>query len=351
MRGNITKRGKSSWRLKLDVDKAAGSRKTTFKTIRGSRKDAERELAKLISATHDGTFVEASNLTVADHLRAWLSGAHSLAGKTVERYCQLAEQQIYPHIGTIPLQRLKPHHIADWQAMLLQTGGAGGKPLGARTVGHAHRVLHRALARAVEAELIARNVCTIIRAPKAEAVEIESLRSDRIATVLQALQGHPLQAIATLALSSGARRGEILGLAWGHVDLDAATLRIERGLEQTRAGLKFKAPKTKSGKRTISLPPTAVAALRLHRRQQLETRLALGQGKPDNETLVFGTIEDTPLPPNNLSRDWRRFVLARKLPPVSFHGLRHSHVSALINSNVDVVTISKRIGHSNPAQR
>ena len=81
MRGNITKRGKSSWRLKLDVDKAAGSRKTTFKTIRGSRKDAERELAKLISATHDGTFVEASNLTVADHLRAWLSGAHSLAGK------------------------------------------------------------------------------------------------------------------------------------------------------------------------------------------------------------------------------------------------------------------------------
>jgi integrase len=267
MRGNITKRGKSSWRLKLDVDKAAGSRKTTFKTIRGSRKDAERELAKLISATHDGTFVEASNLTVADHLRAWLSGAHSLAGKTVERYCQLAEQQIYPHIGTIPLQRLKPHHIADWQAMLLQTGGAGGKPLGARTVGHAHRVLHRALARAVEAELIARNVCTIIRAPKAEAVEIESLRSDRIATVLQALQGHPLQAIATLALSSGARRGEILGLAWGHVDLDAATLRIERGLEQTRAGLRFKAPKTKSGKRTISLPPTAVAALRLHRRQ------------------------------------------------------------------------------------
>ena len=130
-------------------------------------------------------------------------------------------------------------------------------------------------------------------------------------------------------------------MTWGHVDLDAATLRIERSLEQTRAGLKFKTPKTKNSRRTISLPPTTVAALRLHRLQQLETRLALGQGKSDRETLVFGTFEDKPLPPNNLSRDWRRFVLSRKLPPVSFHGLRHSHVSALINSKVDVVTISK----------
>lgn len=104
----------------------------------------------------------------------------------------------------------------------------------------------------------------------------------------------------------------------------------------------------KTSRRTISLPPTAVDALRKHRLQQLEMRVALGQGKPDASTLVFSNIDGDPLPPNNLSRDWRRFVQSRKLPPVSFHGLRHSHVSALIAKGVDVLTISRRIGHASP---
>jgi integrase len=349
MRGNITRRGKSSWRIKFDLNTAADARQTRFVTIGGKRQDAERELAKLIATVHDGTHVEASSLTIADHLRAWLDGgAHGLAGKTRERYGELAKQQICPFIGSVPLQRLRPSHVADWHAKLLQEGGENGRPLSARTVGHAHRVLHRALARAVATELVPRNVASIVKPPKVAEVEIESLRSGQIAAVLDALQGHPLYAIAVLALGTGARRGEILGLAWSQVDLDAATLRIERSLEQTRAGLKFKTPKTKNSRRTISLPPTAVDALRKHRLQQLEMRVALGQGKPDADALVFSGIDGSPMPPNNLSRDWRRFVKARKLPNVSFHGLRHSHVSALIASGVDVLTISRRIGHASP---
>ena len=107
-------------------------------------------------------------------------------------------------------------------------------------------------------------------------------------------------------------------------------MRVLRSLEQTRAGLKFKTPKTRNSRRTISLPLIAIDALRAHRRQQLEMRVALGQVKPDASTLVFSGIDGDMIPPNNLSRDWRRFVKARKLPNVSFHGLRHSHVSALI---------------------
>jgi integrase len=97
----------------------------------------------------------------------------------------------------------------------------------------------------------------------------------------------------------------------------------------------------------VSLPPIAVEALRAHRRQQLETRLALGQGRPNANTLVFSAIDGEPMPPNNLSRDWRRFVKVRKLPPVSFHGLRHSHVSALIASKIDG-PVSRRIGDASP---
>jgi integrase len=350
MRGNITRRGKRSWRLKFDGerDPATGQRRIRYVTVRGKRQDAERELARLLGAAHDGTLLEPSKVTVAEYLRSWLNGPHGLAGKTVERYQQLSEQQIIPPLGAVTLQKLRPAHVSEWHAKLLTSGGQDGRPLSARTVGHAHRVLHRALARAVASELLPRNVASIVKPPKVEDTEVEILKADQIEAVLTALDGHALHPIVVLALSSGGRRGEILGLRWANVDLDSATVRIERSLEQTRAGLRFKEPKTKHGRRTVTLPPIAVEALRAHRLRQLEIRLALGQGKPDPDTLVFSTIDGGPMPPNNLSRDWARFVKARRLPKVSFHALRHSHASALIASGLDPLTVSRRIGHGSP---
>jgi len=346
VRGSIQKRGRHSWRIKYDLPGSA-KRETRYATVRGTRKDAERELAKILNAAHDGTLLEPSKTTVEDYLRSWLDGAHGLAGKTLERYRQLAEQQIVPHLGGIALQKLRPVHVADWHTRLLKSGGEAGRPLSSRTVGHAHRVLHRALERAVETELLARNVAHAVKPPKVEDMEVEALKADQIEPVLTALKGHRLEPIAVLALSVGARRGEILGLTWGNVDLAAAAVRIERSLEQTRGGLKFKPPKTRRGKRNIALPPIAVEALQAHRRRQLELRLSFGLGKPEEGTLVFSTIDGDPIPPNNLSRDWRRFVKARKLPDISFHGLRHSHASALIASGIDPLTVSRRIGHAN----
>jgi integrase len=113
--------------------------------------------------------------------------------------------------------------------------------------------------------------------------------------------------------------------------------------------LRFKAPKTKHGRRAVSLPPGAVAALRDHRRKQLELRMALGLGRPEPGALVFCSADGSPLSPDNLSRDWGRACKALGLPQVTFHALRHTHVSALIAANVDVVQISRRIGHSSPA--
>jgi integrase len=118
-------------------------------------------------------------------------------------------------------------------------GGKDSQPLSSRTVGHAHRVLHRALARAAAIELVSRNVASFVKPPKV----------DQMDTVLPALKDHWLEQIAVLALSSGARRGELLALNWANVDLDAGTIKIERSLEQTKAGLRFKAPKTKNGRR------------------------------------------------------------------------------------------------------
>jgi integrase len=142
------------------------------------------------------------------------------------------------------------------------------------------------------------------------------------------------------------RRGELCGLQWGDIDLDAATLRVERSVEETRAGLRVKPPKSKRGRRNISLPPEAVAMLRAHKVKLLELRLVLGLGNIVADTLVFSTIEGQHLKPNSVSRNWRRTCAARKLPRVKFHALRHTHASTLIRAGVDVLTISRRLGHS-----
>ncbi|KAB2919928.1 MAG: site-specific integrase [Hyphomicrobiaceae bacterium] len=348
MRGNITRRGKSSWRIKFELaPDSTGKRRTRYVTVRGKRQDAERELTRVLSAADAGTLVEPSKTTIAEYLRAWLDGTNDLSPKTLERYRELAERQIIPHLGSIALQKLRPAAVHDWHGILLKDG-ADGKKLSARTVGHAHRVLHRALQRAVETEILSRNVASVIGPPKVEEREIEILNPEQIAAMMRAIVGHPLQYISSLALASGMRRGELLALRWTDIDLDGGFLRVERALEETKAGLRFKPPKTKHGRRTITLPASAMVDLRALRRRQLEMRLQLGLGRLEPEALVFCTHDGSPLSPDNLSRDWRRACASLKLPRVMFHALRHTHASVLIAGGGDVVTISRRLGHSSP---
>jgi integrase len=342
----LQKRG-ASWRLRYDLEPdASGVRQRRSATFAGTKAEAQAQAAKLLATIANGVDVDPSKLTVAEHLRSWLVGPHGLSAKTVERYRDLAEHQVIPHLGGMTLQKLRPAHVADWHAALLKSGGQGGRPLSARTTGHAHRVLHRSLEIALARELVARNVASVIAPPKVADVEVKALKADQVALVLEALKGHWLEPIVIMALTSGARRGEILGLSWGAVDLQRGSMTIERSLEQTRAGLSFKAPKTRSGRRHVSLPVLAIEALKAHRVRQLEMRVRLGLGKLNDDALVFTTPDGGLMPPNNLSRDWAIFVKARKLPTASFHSLRHSHASLLISSKLDPVSVARRIGHA-----
>jgi len=358
-RGNITRRGKNSWRLKLEVaSDVPGKRKIHYETVKGRRQDAERRLTQLLAQADAGTLIEPSKETVQQYIESWLGRSSEkneppslpagLSPKTAERYRQLAEQQVYPHLGSIVMQKLRPAKVAEWHDALLKSGGKKGKPLSARTVGHAHRVLHRALERAVEREVLPRNVAGVITPPKVEEDEVEILAPDEIGIVLRSLQGHELFPIAAVDLATGLRRSEILALPWNNIDLDGAALKIDVALEETRAGLRFKPPKTKRGRRKLSIPASAVAVLREHRRTQLELRLALGLGRPAPGALVFCNPDGSPIKPSWLSYTWRNTCASKKLPRVTFHALRHTHASALIAAGLDVVKISRRLGHADP---
>jgi integrase len=174
-------------------------------------------------------------------------------------------------------------------------------------------------------------------------------RAPEITQLLAGLSGNRLLPIAALAIGSGLRRGELCALRWGDVDLDAGRLRVSGSMEQTRAGLRLKEPKTRRGRRGILLPEFAVAALRDHLRRLLERRLVLGLGRPGPADWVFTLEDGSPCPPDYLNRLWKRALAARKLPRIGLHGLRHSHASALIAAGVDPLTISRRLGHGTPA--
>jgi integrase len=138
-------------------------------------------------------------------------------------------------------------------------------------------------------------------------------------------------------------------LRWGDVDLDSGAIRVQRAVEQTKAGLKVKAPKTRYGRRVIMLPGSVIKALRAHWLEQLESRFALGSGRPGLEDLVFTLPDGSQWGPDYLSRVWRLAMVALGLSRVGLHSLRHAHASALISAKVDVLTISRRLGHATPA--
>ena len=339
MRGNITRRGKSSWRLKFDLDRdpVSGARRLRTVTIKGTRKDAEAELARLLNDLHKGVFVEASALTVGAYLWQWLDGKHDLSPVTRERYSDAIAKAIIPELGKIELQKLKPVHVNQWVSKMLGTRSG-------RTASNIFLVLNGALKEAVRLELVGRNVAAAVTAPKIKSDEIKILDADELKAVLASLSGSRLLPVASLALATGMRRGELLALRWQEVDLGKATVKVVRSLEQTvRGGLRFKEPKTRNSRRTITLPPSAVAMLQAHRKAQLELRLQLGMGKPDADALVFCNHDGSPISPNSFSVMWGRAV-----PEATFHSLRHTHASALIAAGKDVVTVSRRLGHAKP---
>lgn len=342
--GGIDERGPDRWRLRWRV----GDKRYT-KSFHGTKRAAQTELRRLLKSADDGAHVAPDKVTLAEYLRGWLDGERDLQPKTLERYRELVEQQILPHLGSIVLQDLRSAQIDEWHKLLLKRGGWHGNPLSATTVGHAHRVLHRGLERALALELVVRNVASVIHPPKITAVEIEILTAEQITVTLAGLKGHYLLPIAILALGTGMRRGELCALRWGALDLDAGMVRVERSLGQTRAGIYGKAPKTRAGSRAISLPPNVVAALREHRRHQLELRLQLGLGRLGDDDLVFCDIDGSPHKPNEISRTWGRVVRRLGLPVVGFHALRHSSASALIAAGLDVGAVARRLGHANPS--
>ena len=352
MTGHIRRRGARSWELKFDVgtDPATGKRRIRYHSFKGTKREAELELTRLVAQNAAGDGIDPSKETLAEFAerwdRDWIS--LNLSAKSLERYRQILRLYAIPHIGAVPMQKLRAAHLAELYANLLRTGGHKGRPLAAATVGYTHRVLHRMLGHAATWGVVATNVAALVRPPPVTESEIMILTEEQIGAMLRHLEGRTLRPIVSFLLGTGARRGEALALRWKDVDFDNGIVRIERSLEQTKAGLRFKSPKSRHGRRNVAISPWILAELKAHRTRQQERRLSLGQGKAAPDDLVFARWDGAVRAPHWLTQKFAQAMAALKIN-ATLHGLRHTHVSQLIAAGLDVLTVSRRIGHASAA--
>jgi integrase len=354
MKGHIVERSPGHFAIVLDL-KVGGARKRKWHSFKGTKREAQVECARLIAAMDEGAYVEKNKLTVKqflnDRLAAW-EAAKRIAPKSAERYRELLDGQILPHLGEKLLQNLTVKDVEDWHGTLISSGRKDGKGgIAARSVGHAHRLLNRMLKEAQRFDLIVKNpIVDNESLPKVRQQEVQIVSEDQLPVLLEKIRGHKIEPVALLALFCGLRRGEILALKWGNIDLDRSVLRVRHSLEETRAGgVRFKEPKSKAGRRDVTLPDVVVGVLRRHRIEQLELRAKLGLGRPSDDDLVFWQHNGQPIGPRHFSANvWPAAARKIGMPKITFHSLRHCHASQLIAAGVDVVTISKRLGHSSP---
>lgn len=360
-RGTVRLRGPGIWEIKVDRPRArgVGKRSTIYERVHGTRVDAELKLAAIKQALEQETYIDPSKLTVKQWLELWLSdhAKHRVSAKTFERYSQIVRGHLIPALGAHRLRRLEPLHIQTAYAAVLRNGrrrsGKGGKmiehpPLSPQTVKHHHRVLSQALKQACRLKLRIDNPAADVDPPRPKRTEMKILDQAQTGTLLRAAEGSWMYVPVLLAVTTGLRRGEVLGLRWRDVDLDRGALSVAQTLEQTRSeGLAFKPPKTDRSRRQIPLVPFTVEPLRAHRARQAGDRLRAGTIWADND-LVCCRADGMPLSPRQVTKSFS--ILVRRLGfKVRFHDLRHTHLSQLLAAGVNVKVVSERAGHAGVA--
>jgi integrase len=346
VKGHLRERSPGRWAIVLDHhDPMTGQRKRRWYSYKGTKREAQIRCAQLIAELESGASIDPSKVRVTEFLdrfdRDW--AVTHVSPRSRERY-QFALNHARRHLGNKQLQKVRPADLAAFYATLARTG------LAPRTIKLIHVVLHRALGQAQIWGIVRDNPAELAKPAPASIQEVAMLQPDQAAALLERLHGkQPLYLLVSLALATGMRRNEMLGLRWRDVDLDAGRLTIEQSLEETAAyGIRVKGPKTKHGRRTISLPAHLVRELHQHWREQQEQRLRIGLGKAPEGSPVFAGPDCRYLSPEALSKAWPGVVAAVGMPGVTLHSLRHTHASMLIAAGVDIFTVSRRLGHASP---
>lgn len=364
-RGTVIKRGKS-WSVVLDRGRDAdGKRIRKWHAGYPTKKDAEAARTELLSKLDRGEYVPPNKLTVkAFAVDRWLPSISSavaggsLKGSTAARYRNDIDAYIVPKLGGVLLRDLTPDMLARFYGEMLVSGrrhvrNGGERGLSPTTVHKIHVTLHRMLRDAVRWSVVARNVADVasLDAPKPRKVGRDTMTiwtREQLRTFLDKVANDRLHAMWVLFITTGMRRGEVAGLRWSAVDLDAGRLRVERATVVVNHTTVDSTPKSERSARVLGLDPQTVTALRSHRARQAQERLSWGPAYKGAD-LVFTWDDGSPIHPTVVLRTFRRLTKAAGLPTIRLHDLRHSYATVALEAGESMKVVQERLGHASIA--
>lgn len=309
-------------------------------------RSAEEARAKLQRA-HENVRANRPPVPVREKLGAflekWLEDAvrDNVRPATYQSYAELVRLHIAPELGGIALGDLQPMDVQEWITRKRDSG------LSARRIQYAHAVLRAALGRAEEWGIVDQNVAKKARPPRVSPAKVQPYDADEARTLLSAVREHRLGALFTVAISTGLRQGEILGLRWGDIDLEAGQLHVRHTLHwiNGKRDWTLAEPKTDRSARTLDLPTVTLVSLEAHRiRQAVEQRIA-GPSWQDRN-FVFTTPAGRPLEGANVTHTFHRILKAAGLRRQRFHDLRHAAASLWLSQGLQLREIMDALGHS-----
>ena len=347
---SVRRRGRT-WTYWVDVGRdSSGKRKQQTKGGFPTKKAAQQAARLAEQMVADGSYIEPTRQTLAEYLTTeWLPAVRSQVRPTTwGHYEGNVRRHVIPRIGGLLLNRVSATDLEALYADLLKGGrtdGSGG--LSPRSVGHVHRVLRKALADAVRVGKLNRNAAALARPPSVPHQEMLVWSPEQLRQFIGHLQRtqNRLLALWLLAATTGLRRGEILGLRWQDVDLDAGRVNIVQTLTVADRVVRFGEPKTARGRRSLALDGVTVRALRVHRKQQAEERLAWGPVWQD-VGLVFTREDGRHIDPYWPTHALHRLAREAGLPRIRFHDLRHSYATAALAAGISPKVVSDRLGHA-----
>lgn len=344
MKGHIRQQGKETWSVIIDLgkDPETGKRRQKWHTVKGSKRTAQRYLADLISQLNKQEYVEPTKTTLAEYLRGWLESQVRISVRlsTYENYKTLIKTHVIPTIGDIQLPKL---HALTLQKLYAEKLASG---LSARTVRLIHATIRKALDQAVKWQILPRNVAAAVNPPRQERKEIQALDLEEAAKFLEAAIDDRLYALYLMALTTGMRQGELLGLRWQDVGLAASTVMVRQTLQWLDDGPVFQEPKTPKSRRLIQISSEVVTALLRHREHQAKEK-AFFESEYRDLDLVFAQKNGGPINKNNLlNRSFKPILRRAGLPNIRFHDLRHTSATVALAAGIHPKVVQERLGHS-----
>jgi integrase len=351
MKGSTIKRGdgKTPWSYIIELPRGeAGKRRQQWKSGFATEREADVAMRDALAKLDRGQHVEASKETLAQFMRRWLPSAKaSIKPTTYAKYATLAEKYVIPGIGQVRLQKLTPAALNAFYADVLDHGRIQHKGgLSAATVGHVHGVIRLALSEGVRWRDLASNPALDASPPRKTRPGMKTWSAPEAQSFLRYVADDRLYACYALALGTGMRKGELLGLAWRDINMVDGWINVRQTIVSVDFKIQRSTPKTKAGRRSIALDASMIEILRAHRLRQLKERDLMGLPAQQPDDLAFSQPDGSPLHPGLFTDTFDRRVKAAGVSRIRFHDVRHTAASLMLAQGAHPKIVSERLGHA-----